>query len=69
MRNGFPTGLLGDEAGKGALGLAMASCVIAIAMAAASPAFKASPLVDRTVDAVRAQLPDTFAAITRALGG
>jgi hypothetical protein len=58
-----------DESGKAPVRLAFTTCILAIAVASASPAFKANPLIDKRIDEIRKHLPETLDAITRATGG
>lgn len=61
--------LLLDESGKMPVKLVFGSCALAIAVATASPAFEANPLISKTVYEMRQHLPTTLDAITRAMGG
>lgn len=62
-------GLLRHEEGKVPFKLVFGSCLLAIAVATASPAFEANPLISKAVYDMRKHLPDTLDTITRAMGG
>ena len=53
-----------DQSGKVPVRLAFTVCVLAIAVASSSPAFRANPLFGKTVNEVRQHLPETFDTIT-----
>ncbi|RYG93725.1 MAG: hypothetical protein EON57_19530 [Alphaproteobacteria bacterium] len=61
--------LLRDRSGKGAIKLALGSCLLAFAVASSSDSFEANPFLGRTVKEVRKHLPETFDKITHAMGG
>lgn len=58
-----------DKRGKGAIKFALGTCLFAVAVASASPAFEANPLIHDTVAEMREHLPQTLEKARRALGG
>ncbi|KKC26943.1 hypothetical protein [Sphingomonas sp. SRS2] len=63
------SGLIRDESGKAPLKLVVGSCLLGIAVASASPAFQANPLISGTIHKMGKHLPETLETITRAMGG
>ncbi len=61
--------LIRDLSGKGALKFAFATCLLAVAVASASPAFQGNPVIGKSVMEMRDQLPETLDKITKAMGG
>lgn len=58
-----------DESGRAPVRIVLTACVLAIAVATSSPAFRANPILGKTVDEIRQHLPATFDTITRAMAG
>ncbi len=63
------SGLLRDTNGKGVIKFAFLTCVLAVAVASASPSFQANPVIGGTIIEMRQHLPETLDKITEAMGG
>ena len=61
--------LLRDRSGKAVIKLAFGSCLLAIAVATASPTFQANPLIGNVVMEMRHHLPATLDKVREAMGG
>ena len=57
------------ESGKGVIKFSLGTCLLAIAVATASPAFQANPLFAGKLLEMRKHLPETLDRITEAMGG
>lgn len=61
------TDLLSDVHGKGAVRFALGSCMLAIAVASASPRFEANPMIGDKLVAMREHLPVALDRIREAM--
>lgn len=61
--------LIHDEDGRGPVKFTLGICALSMAVAAASPAFEANPLIGGSVAELRAKLPETLHAVTNAMKG